>query len=209
MLCALMMSERGIQRSYHPLSEDSIKITQSKAFLQQMMKAMNSIENSNFDFSETLEIMCRDNLEASKKVTKALLRELLNNNIISEVVKGLKCLRALLSISDSLVQHRFEWIFGVPQLVCKRNFKQKSVEFGVVCIDAINQEAHSFKSSIIKGQGESLLSDIFRGQRTRSDYVSIVLRELLQWCIQDDKICEFIYKLPPPCYQFARFSDWF
>ena len=68
-----------------------------------MMKAMNSIENSNFDFSETLEIMCRDNLEASKKVTKALLRELLNNNIISEVVKGLKCLRALLSIDDSLV----------------------------------------------------------------------------------------------------------
>jgi len=33
--------------------------------------------------------------------------------------------------------------------------------------------------------------------------------ELLRLCLEDEQICEYIYELPPPTYQYARFSDWF
>ena len=86
------MSERDLQLTY-PLSEDSLKITKSKAFLQQIIKAMNSFDNDGLNFSDTLGMMCIDNLQASKKVAKAIIRELFNNNLLSETIKGLKSVR--------------------------------------------------------------------------------------------------------------------
>ena len=78
------------------------------------------------------------------------------------------------------------------------------------CVAYINQEAHSFKSSIVKNaQGEGLLSDMFRAQRVRQEFTIHSLREVLNLCIEDEEICEYIYNMPPPSYQFARYCDWF
>lgn len=79
-----------------------------------MLKANNSYENSGVDFSEMLNIMCVDNIAASKKMAKAYVRELLNKNHVDDIEKGLKSVRSFLQIKDTLRIVRFEWVFGVP-----------------------------------------------------------------------------------------------
>jgi len=80
---------------------------------------------------------------------------------------------------------------------------------GVACINYINQEAHQYKSGIVKGHGEGLLTDMFKAQRTRVEFTIYAMLEVLQLCVQDAQICEYIYKLPPPTYQYSRYCDWF
>lgn len=79
----------------------------------------------------------------------------------------------------------------------------------MTCINYINSEAHQFKSPIVKGAGDALLSDMFKAMKTRAEFTIYALADLLQLCCEDDEICEFIYAQPPPTYQYARFSDWF
>lgn len=68
-----------------------------------------------------LNIMCVNNYSNTKKMAKAYVRELLNKNHVDDIEKGLKSVRSFLLIKDSLRSFRFEWVFGVAQLVSKRN----------------------------------------------------------------------------------------
>ena len=86
-----------------------------------MIKASNSIDNSGIDFSEMLNIMCIDNISATRKMAKAYVRELLNKNHVDDIEKGLKSVREFLQIKDSLRIFRFEWVFGFAHLASKRN----------------------------------------------------------------------------------------
>ena len=85
LLCSLLMAETDIQQLY-PLTDDAIEISQSKSFLQQMIKANNSLDsNDTVDFSEMLNMMCVNNLANTKKMGKAYVRELLNKNHVDDI----------------------------------------------------------------------------------------------------------------------------
>mmetsp|Transcript_5776 Transcript_5776/g.6910 ORF Transcript_5776/g.6910 Transcript_5776/m.6910 type:complete len:199 (-) Transcript_5776:1658-2254(-) len=113
LLCSLIMAETDIQQTY-PLTEDAIAISQSKSFMQQILKANNSYDSSSVDFSEMLNMMCVNNLPNTKKMAKAYIRELLNKNHVDDIQKGLNNVRGFLLIDDPLRRHRLEWVFGVP-----------------------------------------------------------------------------------------------
>ena len=118
-------------------------------------------------------------------------------------------MRGFLLIKDSLRRCRFEWIFGVAQLVAKRHHQRRTLDIGVSCVDMINQEAHLWKSGVVKGPGDALLTDMFKAQKTRVEFTIYALLELVSLCIEDEEICEYIYTQPPPTYQYARYPDWF
>jgi len=50
---------------------------------------------------------------------------------------------------------------------------------------------------------------MWKAQKTRVEYTIYALLELVSMCIEDEEICEYIYNLPPPTYQYARYCDWF
>lgn len=81
-------------------------------------------EGSSADFSDVLETMARDNVKVSKKMAKAYLKGV-NKHGIDSLVSSLKQIRKFLAINDSLKQSRLEWIFGIPQVLTKPNFKTR------------------------------------------------------------------------------------
>ena len=74
----------------------------------------------------------------------------------------------------------------MPQLIAKRNHQRKNTDLGVACVNYINQEAYQFKSGIVKGHGEGLLTDMFKAQRTRVEFTIHAMLELLELCVEDD-----------------------
>ena len=41
------------------------------------------------------------------------------------------------------------------------------------------------------------------------DFSVKALQDLMHICIKDIKIARYIYTMPPYCYSYARYSDWF
>lgn len=61
----------------------------------------------------------------------------------------------------------------------------------------------------MKGAGDALLTDMFKAIKTRAEFTVQALFELLNLCIEDEEICAYIYNMPPPTHQYARYCDWF
>lgn len=83
-LCTILMSDQELQKKF-PLSQNAILISQSKSFLQQMIKTNNSLESPSSDFTEMLNLMCLNNIANTKKMAKVYIRELLNKNHVEDI----------------------------------------------------------------------------------------------------------------------------
>jgi hypothetical protein len=75
----------------------------------------------------------------------------------------------------------------------------------------INDELYDFKSFIMKSSSEpSLLAQILKHKRNRvtEEACCFGLKTLVEMCIADSDIMEYVFKCPSPTGQFARYSDW-
>ena len=81
-------------------------------------------DGSAADFGDVLVAMACENVKISKKMAKSYLKGV-NKTGIDSLVNSLKQIRKFLSINDSLKMARIEWIFGIPQVISKPNFKTR------------------------------------------------------------------------------------
>lgn len=82
-------------------------------------------DGSTCDFSDLLIDMAFDNVKISKKMAKAYLKGLAKTQN-EALATALKQIRSFLKIDDSLKASRREWIFGIPQVLSKQNFRSGS-----------------------------------------------------------------------------------
>jgi len=66
--------------------------------------------------------------------------------------------RQFLRIDDDLKKDRIEWIFGVPQILTKPNFRTKIQQYGIELLDLISDEYCQFKCANVKGISDAFLS---------------------------------------------------
>jgi len=172
--------------------------------MQQLIKANEmasyGANSDSINFSEMMNMMCVNNYKSSKKMGKAYIRELLNKNQIFDIKRGIKSIKSFLSIKDSLRKLRFEWIFGVGQVAAKKNVHMKTIDIGVSCVPSITNEAYQFKSGIVKQQSDALLSDMYKAQKTRAEFTVYAMQAVIELCIEDEEIAEFIYNSEPPTF---------
>lgn len=78
-------------------------------------------------------------------------------------------------------------------------------------MDRINEEAYTYNTSLSYSSTDDALLTKLLTQKSRGshDFCVRAIKDLLLLCTRDDEICEFIYNMPPPTFQYARFSDWF
>lgn len=112
-------------------------------------------EGTKSDFSDILIGMARDNESVSKKMAKTYLKNV-NKTGVESLAKSLAEIRKFLSIDDSLKGSRLEWIFGIPQVVSKSNFRTKQMQYGMEVADLVSDEYIQFKSSV-KGVTDAFL----------------------------------------------------
>ena len=69
-----------------------------------------------------------------------------------------------------------------------------------------------YKSACCNGFENAYLGAlVYEKRSTNQNKKSFVtmLRHLIQWCIDDSRIKDFVFNSPPPSLRFARFSDCF
>lgn len=131
----LMISDRDLMAKY-PLDEKNQAVVAHKDILARMIEPG---EGASGDFSDVLVGMAFDNVKVSKKMAKAYLKGV-NKTGIEALVCSLKQIRSFLKINDSLKMSRLEWIFGIPQVLSKPNFRSRQQQYGVELVDLVSDE---------------------------------------------------------------------
>jgi hypothetical protein len=105
---------------------------------------------------------------------------------------------------------KLEWIFGLPDLLQKKNFNDTHFKFGAEFITKISEEIITFGSPLLQGsQDEALLAQIIRCKGRNDIHCISCLRELLGLMAKDRDVAEFIFRQPAHTFQYSRFVDWF
>jgi hypothetical protein len=97
------------------LSEEALLLVQTKSFIE---AAMADGDFTSLDLPASLAHLCYKNIKTTKRICKCLLAGINRNNYDS--VNGyLEIVTEVCLIKDQYQLSRLEYVFGVPQLVCK------------------------------------------------------------------------------------------
>jgi len=106
-----------------------------------------------------------------------------------------------MKIKDSLKKQRLEWIFGIPQVVSKINYRMgggKRMQYGSEACDMISDEYYTFKSGCFKGVTNAYLGQIMQ-QKGRIDTQCILsIRALVEMMLEDDEVAWYVFNQPSP-----------
>lgn len=152
------------------------------------------------DFSDILIGMAKDNEKVSKKMAKAYIKQV--NKAGSDAQgKSLEAIRKFLKIEDSLKKQRYEWVFGVPQVQSKSNFRTKQMQYGLEFVDLVSEEYLQFKCGIGKGVSDAFLGSLFKSKGRMDSQCISGLRHLVEMCAEDDELARYVYDQPAASLQ--------
>jgi hypothetical protein len=126
----------------------------------------------------------------------------------------LKALKKFLLIKDSLQIKRLEWVFGIAGIKTDSKYRETKYQYGVENVMRINDQAYNYTSTLCSSfnstNGVVCLLDRLLSQRGNAgDFVLKAIKDFISLCTKDDTIAKYIYNLPPPSFQMARYTDWF
>lgn len=127
-----------------------------------------------------------------------------------EVAPFLTAMHHFLSLKDDFQAKRLEWLLGTPMLMDGSMIKASPGEkpkLGAYAISSISEDVFYFPSTLetVDSSNESILSLIWRSKRRAETYTMFCIKELLTL---GDDILKYIFKMPSPNFQFARYTDW-
>jgi hypothetical protein len=195
--------------SRYPMSE-----TETRMILHpDLLKTMLGSATGSKEFGECLANMCRDDAKLSRKVAKVFLRAIDAHATVESAKGYLKALKPFLRMDDSLKAQKLEWVFGIPEPASRKLYMAgaERSKWGVELVDRLQEDAVKYVSPILRGAaGDEALSTQLVKCKGRFDVQCLGgLKEVLSVMRKDRTIAHFIYNLPGPSYQYARFTDWF
>ena len=91
--------------------------------------------------------MCYEDAEMSKKVSRVILKAF-NEKDETKIQNQLKVLTEFIKISDSLKQHRLEWVFGIPQIKAESAYRSLKHTYGLQNVNIINDTACMYQTPL-------------------------------------------------------------
>jgi len=155
-------------------------------------------------FNKLIAMLCFDSVKFSKMIAKTLLRAINEYSKVA-VVPYFNLLTEIFMIKDSLESLRLEWLFGIPS-PCKFKMQSKELKFGLSIIDNIGEDVNDYISPLTYNtKCKSLLTLLWKH---RMVYEIHPLKCLLEVTTKNPKVFNYVTSLPPPSYQYAKYSDW-
>jgi hypothetical protein len=151
-----------------------------------------------------------NNLEISETVGVLILKAL-NGLDSTKVESCLAAAKPFLCIDDDFKHQRAEWILGVPSLETDNVFEKRLNKFGIAHAYTISGNIHEYQTPLyIEGfkQHHPLLQLIYSKKGTLDYFVILGITGLLQIVSQSEFLFEYMFRMSPPTYQFARYTDW-
>jgi hypothetical protein len=163
------------------------------------------IEGHNTEaFNKLIVMLCYDSVKFSKMIAKTLLKAINEYSKVA-VVPYFSLLTEIFMIKDSLEDLRLEWLFGIPY-PCKLKVQNEELKFGLSIIDNIGEDVNDYISPLTYNMKyKSLLTLLWKH---RMLYEIYPLKCLLEVTTKNPKVFNYVVSLPPPSYQYAKYSDW-
>ena len=124
-----------------------------------------------------------------------------------EVKPYLEAMSYFISIKDFLEIKRFEWIFGYPQpLVSTARGGPES--FGTFGNSSLEDLVISYETPLALENTTSILNLILQGRKKFDNLCMVCIRQIIILINENNSIFQYITSLPPPSYNYAKFTDW-
>jgi hypothetical protein len=198
----------GLPGKIYELSEDGKIAIGSRKFIEKTIMERHSTPS----FGKFVKFICYESMKYSKIVAKAVLKGI-SQDLNQNMSTYFEVIRQILSLEDSLQKIRMEWLLGVStmtkgftQLIAKEKpFEQ--LKFGLSLITSIRDNVHEYPSPLAyKAPYDSLLNLLWN-HRKSFDIAPISF--ILSMMLKIPAVFQYITQLPPPTYQYAKYSDWF
>lgn len=145
----------------------------------------------------------------TKKLAKIFFAQI-NQSSSDKVIAALKSVKKFLLIDDKLKRLRLEYLLGYPQLMTKNPYRQSKYQYGVELAERINDDAYRYTSTLCQSMSDDCLLNLLIKQIGRQDNFCIkAVKDLMSLCLKDADIAEYMYRMAPHTYQYARYTDWF
>ena len=131
----------------------------------------------------------------------------LNKANFDEAKPYLEAMTYFLNINDSLQRRRIEWMLGFPQPV-SQPIRNAPDSFGMYGNTAIDEVVYNYETTVNLSEGTSVLNLIIQNRRRLENLCLVCLRQVLILCELNPVVFEYFASLPPPSYNYAKFSDW-
>ena len=135
--------------------------------------------------------MAVNNEKISKKMATAYLKGI--KSTVESLNTQVPLIKEYLTIDDGLKQKRIEWVFGVPQLQSKQNFRTRLMESGLEKLDVISDEYISFRCTHPKTAVDGFLGQLAKARGKMESQCVAGLRALITMCIEDADVARYIW----------------
>ena len=202
-----IQGEWKLPKPLYELDEEEKKCLQSKEFVLKTI-----VEgNASTEFADMLAVFCYESKKYSKMLAKSLLKAV-NEDPSIDMIPYFNVLRSILTINDSFQKKRIEWLFGIG--TPSKTFAQlmptakshEQLKMGLCLVDSIRENVNDYQSVLTYNtKCESLLTLLWRH---RKSFEIHPIRYLLDIMIKSRVVFDYVNALPPPTYQFAKYTDW-
>lgn len=153
--------------------------------------------------------MSHENTKLSKKVSKVFIKAI-NGANYDNIKNYLTALKPFLKLNDSLKPQRLEWVFGVSQIVQRKQYQQERYKYGLEFVDRLNDDCYNYVGPLTSATSteEPLLAQLLKAKGRMDTFAINCLTELLSLMAKDEDIARFVYTSAPPNYTHARYTDW-
>jgi len=156
-----------------------------------------------------------ENEEFSYELSRVILRGI-NKAGSEDVSPKLDYMKEFMTIQDSLFDHRFDWIYGVPEIQVRYNSNsiQSPPRLGIAYIDQISEQVYTYKTnafySLKQNFKDSLLQIMFAYRNRYQKYMLYTIQAFLETLVADKsrRLIWYFHSLPAPTYEYARYPDW-
>ena len=154
---------------------------------------------------------CNEDLKYSEIIAELLL-EASKDSDNPYILERFDVIAMFLTIDDLYVQHRIEWVLGMPAF-CK-DFTSETCQFNLAgaCIPCIDEDLHPYPSSLglfnSLNSLEGITRLIWQSHKAQKTVSLVYARHLLNIFTLSDHLASYAKSLPPPTCQYLSFMHW-
>lgn len=165
-----------------------------------------SDKNESQSFGHIIQHFSFENEGFSQTLAEIILKGL-NRSNYDDVKPYLEAMSYFISLNDMFQLKRIEWILGYPQPLVS-TMRYGSDSFGMYGNSSLEDLVVSYETPLSVENSTSLINLVLQNRKKFENLCISIVRQLLILLDVNHVIFQYVVSLPPPSYNYAKFTDW-
>lgn len=157
-------------------------------------------------FGHIIQHFSFENEGFSQTLAEIILKGL-NKANYDDVKPYLEAMSYFISLNDMFQLKRIEWILGYPQPFVS-TMRYGSDSFGMYGNNSLEDLIVSYETPLSVENSTSLINLVLQNRKKFENLCISIVRQLLILLDVNHVIFQYVVSLPPPSYNYAKFTDW-